>query len=449
MLGFILGEALLFLAGILLGQPLLGAAIAAGLVYLVLAYRHPNLAWILVWLAFPFSMERLIPGGHALHVPTEPMIALALLAWSIRWLEKPAPMPGGALHKPIAVLAGITLLSVIVGPLPGLGLKGMIAASGYVLFAYVYCLTSCRDIARVERAVPWIVGSGAVWGLYGTIRVLREGLTLSNAYGAARPFFPEHGAYAAYLAMILPAALLFALERRGRARWLYAGAALAMTLGLGLSLTRAAWVSLAIVLPPLVVLWSWWRRSVRSVALVGGLALAVAVLLVVFGAGTRIERHTSSIAETGDVSNLERFNRWMAAVEMVKDRPLVGVGYDAYPYLYTHYRRKLILTSMALVPSGAHSEIFRLLAESGIPGLLAALWLMVAATVLALRLFVRAVDPRVKVVALAVLGGLGTYAVHGLFRTYIDLEKVAVPFWSCLGVLAALGGAYASAKRGA
>jgi O-antigen ligase len=104
---------------------------------------------------------------------------------------------------------------------------------------------------------------------------------------------------------------------------------------------------------------------------------------------------------------------------------------------------------MALVPSGAHSEIFRLLAESGIPGLLAALWLMVAATVLALRLFVRAVDPRVKVVALAVLGGLGTYAVHGLFRTYIDLEKVAVPFWSCLGVLAALGGAYASAKRGA
>lgn len=443
----IVGEALLFLAGALLGQPFLGAALAAAVVYLVLAYRHPNVAWILVWLAFPFSIEVVIPGGHALHVPTEPMIALALLAWSVRWLEKPQPMPGGALHKPIAALAGITLLSVVLSPLPEFGIKGMIAASGYVLFAYVYCLTSGRDVATVQRSVPWIVGSGAAWGLYGTVRVLHEGLTLRNAYGAARPFFPEHGAYAAYLAMILPLALLFALERRGRARWLYAAATIAMALGLGLSLTRAAWVSLAIVLPPVLVLWSWWRKSVRSFALVGGLAVCVAALLVVFGAGKRIETHTSSIAQTGDVSNLERFNRWMAAVEMVKARPLVGVGFDAYPRLYTHYRRKLILTDMALVPSGAHSEVFRLLAESGITGLLAALWLLGATTVLGLRIFVRSIDPRVKIIALAVLGGLGTYAVHGLFRTYVDLEKVAVPFWSSLGVLAALGSAHASGDK--
>src|SRR6185503_15875743 len=193
-----------------------------------------------------------------------------------------------------------------------------------------YCLSSCRDAGAIERSVPWIVGSGAAWGLYGAARVLHEGLTLQNAYGAARPFFTEHGAYAAYLAMILPAALLFALERRGGARWLYAGAALAMTLGIGLSLTRAAWVSLALVLPPVLLLWSWWRKSARSVALVGALGVLTLAILAGFGAGARIERHTSSIAQTGDVSNLERFNRWMAAVEMVKARPLTGVGYAAY-----------------------------------------------------------------------------------------------------------------------
>src|SRR5207248_5911216 len=54
--GIMLGEALLLLAGLLAGQPLLGALVAAAVVYLVLAYRHPNLAWILVWLAFPFSI---------------------------------------------------------------------------------------------------------------------------------------------------------------------------------------------------------------------------------------------------------------------------------------------------------------------------------------------------------------------------------------------------------
>jgi len=437
-LGLILAEVALFLAGALLGHVFLGAAAASALVFLLLAYRHPNLAWILVWLAFPFSIEKVIPGGHALHVPTEPMIVLALLAWSVRLLEKPASLPTGSLHAPLLTLAAVTILSVTFSSFPELGLKGLIAASGYVLFAYVYCLSSCRDPATVERTVPWIVGSGAAWGLYGAVRDLHEGVTLQSAYGAARPFFTEHGAYAAYLAMILPAALLFALERRGRERLLYAAASIAITLGIGLSLTRAAWVSLALVLPPLLVLWSWWRRSIRSVALVASLVVVVVAILVGFGAGTRISRQTGSIAGTGDVSNMERFNRWMAAVEMVKDRPLLGVGYDAYPRVYSKYRRKLILTEMAYVHSGAHSEVFRLLAESGILGFLAAAWLLLATGALGLRAFFKSTDPRARLIALAMLGGLGTYVVHAAFRTYIDLEKVAIPFWASLGVLSAM-----------
>jgi len=139
-----------------------------------------------------------IPGGHALHVPTEPMIVLALLAWSARLLEKPASLPKEDSMCHFLALASVTMLSVAFSSYLGLGIKGLIAASGYVLFAYVYCLSSCRDPGTVERSVPWIVGSGAAWGLYGAARVLHEGVTLQSAYGAARPFFPEHGAYAAY-----------------------------------------------------------------------------------------------------------------------------------------------------------------------------------------------------------------------------------------------------------
>jgi hypothetical protein len=65
-------------------------------------------------------------------------------------------------------------------------------------------------------------------------------------------------------------------------------------------------------------------------------------------------------------------------------------------------------------------------------------WLILGSMALGLRVFLRSSDPRTRLIALAILGGLGTYAVHGLFRTYIDLEKVAVPFWASLGALAAL-----------
>ncbi|HXF59505.1 MAG TPA: O-antigen ligase family protein [Candidatus Saccharimonadales bacterium] len=436
---FLLGEVLLFLGGLLLGHAILGALFAAAIVYAVLAYRHPNVAWILVWLAFPFSIERVIPGGHALHLPTEPMIALALLAWMARLsVDRPIRLPRAGLHLPLAALALVTLLSVLAGPFPELGIKGLIAATGYVLFAYVYCLLNCRDPGTVERSFPWIVGSAAVWGLYGTARILYQGFTMPHAYGLARPFFTEHGAYAAYLAMMLPLAVLCMMERKGAARAWYGVAALAIGLGLGLSLTRAAWVSIALVLPPTVALWASWRRSLKPIPWIAAIAGIVAIVLVGMGAGQRISRHASSISSSGDVSNLERFNRWMAAVEMVRARPLTGVGYAAYPHVYMQYRRKLILTDMAYVHSGAHSEVFRLLAESGIPGFAAALWLIGATLALGFRVFLRSVDPRSKLVALAILGGLGTYFVHGLFRTYIDLEKVAVPFWASLGVLAAL-----------
>ncbi len=407
---------------------------------MVLAYRSPNIAWILVWLAFPFSIEVVIPGGNALHVPTEPMIALALVAWLARLpATRPIHVPWTSLHMPLAALGATTFLSLALGTYPWLGLKGMIAATGYILFAYIYCLVNCRDPSTVERSVPWIVGSAAVWGLYGVARIASQGFSLQSAYGAARPFFTEHGAYAAYLAMIQPVAILWAMESRGRARALYAAASLAIALGIGLSLTRAAWVSLFIVLPPMLGLWVWWRRRVKPLAQVAAIGAAALLIFLAFGAGARISRHAETITETGDVSNLERFNRWMAAVEMVRDRPLLGVGYAAFPRVYTQYRRKLIITEMAYVHSGAHSEIFRLLAESGILGFLAATWLLGATAMLGLRIFRRSLDSRAKLIALATLAALGTYVVHGFFRTYIDLEKVAVPFWASLGLLGALG----------
>lgn len=439
-LAIVVVEALLLAAGYLLDLPFHGAAAALGFLYLIVAYRHPDVGWALVILASPFSVETLIPGGHALYVPTEPMIGLALVAWTLRVLAgPPIRLPRSSLHLPLALLALAVLLSVALGQAPSLGLKAWIVAFAYVAFGYLYCFVTWNGPARGERLLPWIVGSGAAWGIYGTARVIPEGLTLASAYGAARPFFTEHGAYSAYLAMILPLAILLALERRGSARWLYAAASLAMTLGIVFSLTRAAWVSLAVVLPVMAVLWASWRRSLKPLAFIA--VLSVLVLGVVWAVGDHegVTRHVESITEKGDASNLERLNRWLAAAEMVRDRPWLGVGFAAYPDVYPSYRRKVVLTELAYQHMGAHSEVFRLLAESGIIGFVLACWFLGSAAVLGFKVFARSADPRARLFSLALLAGLGTYAIHALFRSYLDLEKVAVPFWAALGSIAGLG----------
>jgi O-antigen ligase len=397
-------------------------------------------AWALVWIAVPFSVELRLPGGNGLYAPTEPMIALALLAWALRMPAGVSPrIPRSSVNVPLAALAIMALASVAFSQYPILGLKAWIVAAAYVAFAYLYCFLNCTDPVRTDRWVPWVVGSGALWGMYGTVKVLLEGASPQHAYGVGRPFFTEHGTYSAYLAMILPMAILYAVECRGRARMWYAAASLAIGLGIAFSFTRAAWLSLLIVLPVTAGLWAWWRRSAKPFAVLAGLAILIAVAIVGVGAGGRITRHAESIAERENASNLERFNRWMAAAGMTKDRPWLGVGYGAYAASYPQYRRKVIITESAYQHMGAHSEPLRMLSETGVLGFLTSIWFLFAATALGVRVFLRAADGRARLLALAMLAGFGTYAVHGIFNSYLGIDKITIPFWASLGVIAGLG----------
>src|SRR5258705_7925466 len=239
--------------------------------------------------------------------------------------------------------------------------------------------------------------------------------------------------------MVFPLGLLYTFERRGRARILYALASLAIGLGLVFSFTRAAWLSLVVVLPVTAVLWAWWRRSLKPFAVLAGFAAVVMLLLAGIGAGDRIARHAGSIGEKENASNLERLNRWMVAAEMTKDRPWFGVGYGAYPAAYHLYRRKAILTELTYQYMGAHSEPLRLLSETGVVGFLASLWFLASAAVLGLRLFLRSRGDPVRLLSLALLAGFGTYPIHGIFNSYLGIDKITIPFWAGLGVLAALG----------
>ena len=425
--------------GLATERPLAGAAVAALAAYFLIAFRAPDVAWGLVWIAFPFSIEVTLAGGSAINLPTEPMIAAALAAWGLRSIMTgELRVPRSSMNAPLAVLAGVALVSVVLSAYVAVGIKAWLVAAAYAAFGYLYFLSAPCDPARRERWIRLVVAAGAFWGLYGSTRVFAVGVTPRLAYGIARPFFVEHGTYAAYLAMVLPLALLLAIERRGWARIGYAAAALLIGLGATLSFTRAAWVSLLLVLPVTALLWARGRTAWRGLMLPALLAGVVLAVVLAAGAGRPLSRHAESIVEAENVSNLERVNRWIAALEMAKDRPWIGVGYGAYPPAYPKYRRKLIVTMSAYQYMGPHSEPLRLLSETGVLGLGAALWFLWVAARTGLRTFRASPDPGARLLSLAVLSGLATYALHGVFNSYLGYDKVTVPFWFGLGVLAAL-----------
>jgi len=435
--GLLALEILLVAVGTRLELPLLPVGAFFALAFFLLAFRSPDVAWAVIWIAFPFSIEVLLPGGAAMQMPSEPMIALALLAWVFRGiLGGRWKIPYSPLHVPLASLAAVAMISALSGSFPLVGVKAWITAAGYCAFGYTYFLSAPCSRERSARWVRLIVISGAFWGLYGAIRGVLLGTSVRAAYGLARPFFLEHGTYSAFLAMILPLSILLAMERRGRARWGYATTTACIGIGILLSFTRAAWLSIALVVPVMLVLWRGKGR-VRNLLLPAAAILTIVGLLAGNGIVNRITHHAVSVTDPENVSNLERLNRWIAAIEMTKDRPVLGVGYGAYAASYPRYRRKEIVTELAYRHMGAHSEPLRVLSEMGCVGLLAAIWFLVAAARAGIRA-VRMGDPTRKLLAFGVLAGLATYVIHGFFNTYLAIDKVAVPFWSGLGTLAAL-----------
>jgi O-antigen ligase len=264
------------------------------------------------------------------------------------------------------------------------------------------------------------------------------GIGAKTAYGAARPFFAEHGTYAAFLAMLLPIPLFEALERRGAQRRAYAAAAFAILLGIVFSFTRAAWISLIVVLPISLFLWVRIRGAARTLFVGMVVVLSAVFVVLATGAGDRLLRHVTTITQVENVSNLERVNRWTAAWGMFRSRPLTGVGYDAFGVAYPGYRRKTIVTDQVYQRMGTHSEPLRLLSETGIGGFAAGLWMIAAASAAGIKAFRRAPHEASGRLALASVTGIWTYVVHSLFNAYLGLDKVTVPFWLLLGAIAAL-----------
>jgi len=447
LLAVVLGEVALVGFGAIYSGPFAAAAAAAALAFFFLAYRHPALSWALVWIVIPFDVERVVGGGIAMTLPTEPMILIALLAWLTRaphW--SPWVLPPSRIHRPLALLAALALASAIWSVSSASTLKAWTMMLGYVAFGYFYCLRNGGGVAGRERWLFLLAAMGAVWGAFGVVRVLTAGegaqsaasIASTYSFGAYRPFFSEHGTYAAYLAMLLPPTLLATLERTGPRRIFYGLSTLLMGSAIVLAFARAAWLSLVVVVPLTLLLWATWRKSGSRLLLPAGLAVGVLLLVGALGVGRQVTKHAGSVVSSQNISNLERLNRWRTALLMVRDRPLTGVGYGCYVVAYASYRSKSLPTGQTYVRMGVHSELLKLLSENGVPGLLTALWLLLVVFVVGLRVFWRAPDPVDRAVALAALASLATYLVNGLFNAYLVETKVTVPFWAAIGIIGAL-----------
>lgn len=434
--------------------------VPVALLFLLVAFTRMDILLLSIVFFAPFSLQlsSFTDGiGVDLYLPTEPLLGLLLLIYFLRYaggtrtdlrlLRHPVTL---AIYFNMAWLA----ITIISSSDPLVSLKFFVSRLWFIVGFYLVAAEVFRKTGNIKRYLWLYIASFSVIILYTLVRHSAHGLdNQMMAHSMMQPFYKDHTSYGATLAFLLPVLVTFmALTKKGdmNARFLLSLLILFFGVATLFSYTRAAWVS---ILGGLVV-WAVIRLRIRFeiVALAGA---ALVVLFLVFQPMIMMEleqnrtkssgdltEHVQSIANiSNDQSNLERINRWSCAIRMWKERPLMGFGPGTYQFEYGRFQRSYERTEISTnfgTRGTAHSEYLGPLSESGLPGVISFLLVIITTIYTGIRVHLKARSRTIRVLSLGVLIGLMTYYIHGVLNNFLDTDKASALFWGFTAMLVAM-----------
>ncbi len=436
---------------------MLALAVPFALFFGYLAVFYPKGYFYGLFFLLPVSVNLEDIGlGIGLSIPGE-VLVLPFAIFVLANLLKGHFLPRSIWKHPITVLLLLNLSWMLVTTLsssmPLVSLKYFFIRMVFVLVFYFAVLHFFQD-SRQGVTLLWIfvlsLGTTVVWAM---LKHSQFGFIQEVNGWAPKPFFKDHTVYGATLALVFPlvAMTLFFGRKKFPLPYLLSFIFFPLLIaGMLLSYSRAVWLSAGVMLLMALIL----LFRIRFKIVIAGAGLLVLVLLglrnpildrlnsVQGERGSNLREHLESSANiNSSVSNLERINRWESALDMFAERPVVGFGPGTYQFQYAPYQDEALTTRISTWfgdVGGAHSEYLKPLSESGLPGLLSFLALVLAVLNSGFNVFRNSANPDDRFLAAAIILGLTTYYVHGLFNYFLHTDKVAALFWGMTAMITVL-----------
>lgn len=426
--------------------------IPIALLMVFLAFFAIDKLFLFIVFMTPFSLnlENLELGGIGMYLPTEPLMFGIMLIIMLRliWDKKVDRTP---LKHPVTIALAFNIcwliVTAITSELPLVSLKFVVARLWFILSIYYLGIFMFQRFKNIERffwlfLVPLTIVIG-----YTIYRHYTFGFTSDASHWVMWPFFKDHTSYGAILVMIFPILFYFLRKPQLPVRFLAGSLIVIFAIAIVLSYTRAAWLSLLAA----VGVYFLYKLNVKFKYVFSLGVLALFVLAINWNqlmiklnknrqdSSVKFSEHIQSMSNVStDASNLERINRWEAAIKMFKERPVLGWGPGTYAFLYApfqHSGSKTIISTNAGNRGNAHSEYIGPLAESGVLGSISFILIVIAIYVSASNLYHRVKIPEIKELVLLIICGLTTYLTHGFLNNYLDTDKASVPFWGMVAIL--------------
>ena len=393
--------------------------------------------------------------GIGISLPTEPLLFGVMLLFLLKLLHERF-YDSRIMRHPVTIAILINLLWIFItcftSQLPIVSIKFMVARLWFVIPFYFLGILLFSDLKNIRR-FQWLYIIPLLIVIFYTLyNHSTYSFDKPHSNIVMKPFYNDHTAYGAIIAMFLPVFTGFTLSRQFKRSYrIMAFIVLAiMLIGIIFSYSRAAWISVAAALAIFLLIEFRVRFYWILLALVVGVGLFFMFRFQFLDkleknkqdSSTDFVEHVQSISNiSSDASNLERINRWAAAIRLFEEKPLFGWGPGTYQFVYAPYQRakeKTIISTNYGDMGNAHSEYIGPLSESGVLGMLTFLGIVVTVIMSGIRVFRRAKDKQVKLFGLVMTLGLITYYVHGVMNNFLDTDKASVPFWAFTAIIVTL-----------
>jgi O-antigen ligase len=300
-------------------------------------------------------------------------------------------------------------------------------------------------IAFLLFAVPVTLHALFVFGWHYT---LHFSYLLANK--VVFPFYQNHVDYSTVLSMLFPLWVVAFQLVKGKKwyRWLIGLIILFYILAIYVASARAAMLGVVFAFG---INFMIRKKKVQWVMPSIYVVIAVAVFLLAYNNNYIALRPNKKFVATQptffktvtgtftgkDMSSMERFYRWIAAVRMSRDHPVTGVGPNNFYDYYKPYTVQMFSTWVSRNDerSTTHNYFLFMLVEQGWPAMLLYAILLIVVFKRAQNLYHRLQDPFYKKVAMGLIMMFAAGFVNNFFSELLEDHKVGFLFYGSISLL--------------
>jgi len=360
----------------------------------------------------------------------EVFMIIAIIIWIISTIKNKVSLKesfSSPLTLPIGVFVLIHLIASFTGISPTHSLQDF--SKAWILLIFFAAMHGYSKVYPLRMGAGFYAGGAVLAATYAIIMTIIHRYIGHDLDFRASSFSGSYmHAGGLFMMGVITAACIVAYRFKNEngdhtPKFLYVGGLIIISIGLLFTFTRGSWIAAGVGLAVLTFL--------TDKRLFGGLL----ILLVLTGAlawnTSFMRRLSSSFILKDNTSQMERVYMWKAGLQIIKDRPLLGIGTANLEKIYPTYK-----DPRAVEPNAGHvhNNILQIAIIDGLPGLAAFLWIFVAFWIELYKGIKKANNAVFKYV---LIGGFSisiAFFVNGFFEYNFFSSQPAIAFWYLMGV---------------